>query len=123
MLGAVAVDVYKKEREYKHLTLSDEEVVKYLIQFRGKVNSGMGYEFNQELIVLYASIDSILETIKIKDRDKELLKLLKDGHDMSDIIKYFGYPKKTAYRILNRVTNKVVNENFERWKKCCIKNK
>ena len=116
VLGAVAVDVYKKEREYKHLTLSDENVVKYLIRYRDSLISGMDYDFNRELIVLYASLDSILETINMRDREKRLLELLAIGHEMADVIEYFGYPRKTAYRTLNGIVRKVVQENDKRWR-------
>ena len=123
------VDIYKKEREYKHLTLSDENVVKYLILYRSSVDVSYGantnvninqagdmFELNQELICLYASLDSVIERLHLKDREKELIGLVFDGNNMSDVIKYYNYPQKTAYRILNRVVDKIVELNYEDWK-------
>lgn len=129
-MGAVTIDVHKKEREYQHLTLSDVNVVKYLILFRASVDASYGasvnvnieqagdlFEFNQELICLYASLDAVLNKLALKEREDKLLKLVFDGNSIADIINDYGYPKKTAYRILNRIVDKVVEENFSDWKK------
>ena len=128
-MGSVQVDIYKKEREYKHLTLSDENVVKYLILYRSSVDVSYGantnvninqagdmFELNQELICLYASLDSVIARLHLKDREQELIGLVFDGNSMSDIIKDYNYPKKTAYRILNRIVDKIVGLNYEDWK-------
>ncbi|MGZ3123714.1 hypothetical protein ACT17C_19045, partial [Bacillus subtilis] len=127
-LGSVAVDIYKKEREYRHLTLSDENVVKYLILYRSKVDISYGadininvnqagdmFEFNQELITLYASMDKLIETIEFKKRDEEFLRLIFEGNSVSDIIEIYNYPRKTAYRTLDRIVAKVVDANDEAW--------
>jgi hypothetical protein len=127
-LGAVSVDVHKQEREYANLTLSDENVVKYLILYRSKVDVSYGantnininqagdtFEFNQELIALYASLDKLIGAISFKDRDEELLRLIFEGHSISDIIESYDYPRKTAYRTLDRIVSKIVDENDENW--------
>jgi hypothetical protein len=137
-LGAVSVDVHKQEREYINLTLSDENVVKYLITYRSKVDVSYGantnininqagdtFEFNQELIALYASLDMLIESISFKEKDEEFLKLVFEGNSISDIIELYDYPRKTAYRTLDRIVSKIVDENDENWfyvmgKKGCI---
>lgn len=128
-MGAVAIDVHKQEREFQNLTLSDENVVRYLILYRSKVDVGYGantnininnagdtFEFNQELIVLYASLDKLIEKINIKDKDEEFLKLVFEGHSISDIIEFYGYPRKTAYRTIDRIVTKIVDMNDDDWK-------
>lgn len=128
-LGAVSIDVYKKEREYRHLTLSDENVVKYLLLYRSKVDvcygantnininqAGDTFEFNQELITLYASLDKLIQKIKIKEKDELFLKLVFEGNDIADIINLYEFPRKTAYRTLERIVTKIVDANDEGWK-------
>lgn len=128
-MGAISIDLYKKEREYEHLTLSDTNVVKYLITFRSKVDISYGVNcnfdinqagditgFNQELIVLYASLDNIIKRISIKEKDKIFLDLIFEGHDISDIIECYDYPRKTAYRTLDRIVDKISEVNREDWK-------
>lgn len=129
-MGAVSIDIYKKEKEYRHLTLSDEHVVKYLIEFRSQVDVSYGastniniyvagdtMDFNVELIALYTSLDNILEQIEMKERERHFLELLFVGHRVGDIIKHYGYPNKTAYRILKRIVGKVVEVNKCDWEK------
>ncbi|HZH60046.1 MULTISPECIES: hypothetical protein [Bacillus] len=127
-MGSVAIDIHKKERDFKVLTLSDEMVVKYLILFRSKVDTsrlasvninidqaGDIFEFNQELISLYASLDKLIEKISFKEKDKQFLNLLFDGHSVSDIIENFDYPRMTAYRTLDRIIARIVDTNEEDW--------
>ncbi|GIN66357.1 hypothetical protein FKN04_12510 [Bacillus glycinifermentans] len=129
-MGAVAIDIHKKERNYKPLTLSDEDVVKYLILFRSKIDvaymaytnikidqAGDIFEFNQELISLYASLDKLIEKITFKEKDIQFLRLLFDGHSVSDIIENFDYPRKTAYRTLDRIVTKIIDANDDDWSK------
>lgn len=128
-MGAVSIDLYKKEREYEHLTLSDHSVVKYLILYRSKVDITYGasvnaniyqageiFEFNQELIALYISLDALIKDIKIKEKDSEFLKLIFEGYEIGDIIKEYDYPRKTAYRTLTRIVEKIVEANHDSWK-------
>lgn len=128
-MGAVHVDIYKKEREFKNLTLSDENVVKYMILYRNKVDVSYGantnininlagdmFEFNQELICLYVSLDKLVEKIDLNEKEQKILELIFKGDTIADIIKYNGYPRKTAYRILNKLVEKITKENNKDWK-------
>lgn len=133
-MGAVGIDLHKREREYEQLTLSDENVVKYLILYRSKVDVTYGanvniniyqagdiFEFNQELIALYTSLDALIKDIKIKDKDQEFLRLIFEGHEISDIIELYNFPRMTAYRTLNRIVEKIVTENHNSWKRAIEK--
>jgi hypothetical protein len=128
-LGSVAIDTKKKERDFERLTLSDENVIKYLILFRSKVDTshnsntnidinqaGDMFEFNQELIALYSSLDEAVKAVELRDKDLRLLELVFEGHTISDIIKHYNYPQKTAYRILDRIVEKIVEENNASWR-------
>lgn len=127
-MGAVSTDIHKKEREYIHLTLSDENVVKYLLIYRSKVDvtygadinininqAGDTFEFNQELISLYASLDVIIGKIKMKDKDREFLRLIFEGNSVGDIIEDYDFPRRTAYRTLDRIVERIVDSNDEAW--------
>lgn len=133
-LGAVSLDIYRNEREYERLTLSDLNVVKYLITFRSKIDTTYGvvsnYEinqagdtmgFNQELIVLYASLDNLIDKIDIKEKDRKFLELIFEGNDISDIIECYDYPRKTAYRTLDRIVDRISEANKENWRNTMIK--
>ena len=127
-LGSVSVDIHKREREFENLTLSDTNVVKYLLLYRSKVDeaydakvnidanqAGDLFEFNQELICLYASIDKLLSRITLKEKDSKFLNLIFEGNTIPDVIEYHDYPRKTAYRTLDRIVDKIVEANNADW--------
>ncbi|MER2009357.1 MAG: hypothetical protein ABS939_18050 [Psychrobacillus sp.] len=129
-MGALAIDIHKQEREFKHLTLSDINVVKYLILYRNKVDVTYGantnidinsagdmFEFNQELVCLYASLDNVIGKIELNEKELKLLNLIFEGNTIADVINVYElYPKKTAYRTLNRIIDNIVLENNKQWK-------
>lgn len=128
-MGAVGIDTSKKEREYKHLNLSDEDVVKYLILYRSKVDVAYGantninvsqagdmFEFNQELICLYSSLDVLIKKVSFKEKEIKLLELIFEGNTIADVIASHDYPRKTAYRMLGRIVDKIVAKNNSDWK-------
>lgn len=132
-MGAVSIDIYKKEKQYKLLTLSDEKVVQYLIENRSQLDISYGAsrnidihvageitEFNVELIALYVSLDDILARISIKEKDRVFLHLVFMGHTIKDItrLKEHSFSKMTAYRTMERLVEKVVELNMEDWKGC-----
>lgn len=130
-LGAVTYDIHKSEREFQNLTLSDVDVVKYLILYRSKVDSNYGstsnininqagdtFEFNQELIALYASLDKLIDECKFKEKHTKLLELLYEGNTLQDIISMkVGYTKSATYDLFDRMVAKVVKVNNKKWKK------
>lgn len=129
-MGSVAIDVHKREREYYSLTLSDHNVVKYLILFRSKVDvsydanvnidinqAGDMFEFNQELIVLYASLDETIKLCKFKQKQQRLLELIFEGHTLQDICNMnIGYKRSATYDLLDRMVAKIVTINGKKWK-------
>ena len=119
-LGAVPIDVRRKEREYENLTLSDKNVVKYLILYRSKLDTlytGGTVEFNQELIALYASLDVIIELCNFKEKQIRLLNLLFDGNKIYDICNMnIGYKKSATYDLFDRMVDKIVEVNNHLWK-------
>lgn len=127
-MGAVSVDIHKQEREYKDLTLSDDNVVRYLILYRNKVDISYGantnininfagdmFEFNQELICLYASLDETIKEAKLTERQNKLLEILYEGNTRQDASEILGLNRKGIYRMLDRIVDKIVDTNNELW--------
>lgn len=125
-LGAVSID----GREIDILTLSDENVVKYLILYRSKtdvsynaiVNIDMGqagdiFDFNQELVALYASLDKTIKQCNFKEKQMKLLELVFEGNILHDICKIDSSFKRSAtYDLFNRMVVKIVKVNNDNWK-------
>lgn len=133
-MGSVGIDLYKKEREYENLNLSDKEVVKYLILFRNKLDTtydvgmnininqaGEFFDFNQELIVLYASLDDTIKQCEFDEKYIKFLDLIFIGNSIMDIVNHYNLPKKTAYRMLEKIVDDIVEQNGYNWKRCIYK--
>jgi hypothetical protein len=127
-LGAVSVDIHKQEREYENLTLSDDNVVRYLILYRNKVDVSYGantnininfagdmFEFNQELICLYASLDETVKEAKLTERQTKLLELLYEGNTVKDASEILELKRNSVFEMLDRIVNRIVSTNNELW--------
>lgn len=128
-MGSVAIDIKKREREFEQLTLSDEHVVKYLILYRSKVDVSYGantnieinqagdtFDFNQEIITLYASLDETIRQCKFKDKQLKLLELIFEGHTLQDICKLdIGFKSSATYDMFDRLVKRIVDMNNELW--------
>lgn len=128
-MGAVSIDLSKKEREFYHLTLSDSNVVRYLIEFRDKVDVSYGantninmyqagdmFEFNQELIALYSSLDQTIDKCNFREKPQLLLRLLFEGNTITDICKQYGmFEVRATYYMFERIVNKIVETNNNLW--------
>lgn len=119
-----------KEREYENWTLSDKDIVKYLILYRSKIDAVYGsytnidihqagdvFEFNTELIVLYASLDNVIKLCKFKEKQINLLNLLFKGYTIQDICAMnIGYKRSATYDLFDRMIIKIVDMNYSEWK-------
>jgi hypothetical protein len=111
-VGMVKVDIHKGERQFKDLSLSDINVVKWLILYRDKIdlyfgektdyffdNAGNSKELNQELINTYAYLDELIEKCDFKEEQIALLQLLFMGYTFKDIE---DTTKETTSRTIKR---------------------
>lgn len=97
-IGSVKIDLNKSERDFKILSLSDINVVKWLILYRDKIDlyygertdnfydhAGNVKELNKELVNTYVCLDELIVKCKFKEEQMALLKLLFMGYTFKDI--------------------------------------
>ncbi len=118
-----------KDREYADLTLSDRNVVKYLILYRSKVDvsynvnnnidikqAGDIFEFNQELIALYSSLDITIGKCNFKEKQLTLLRFIFEGNTIHDVCNMnIGYTRSATYELFNRMLDRILLENYKLW--------
>lgn len=127
-MGAVSVDIHKQERDFKDLTLSDDNVVRYLILYRNKVDVSYGantnininfagdmFEFNQELICLYSSLDETIKETRLTERQNKLLEILFEGNTVKDASEILGLKRNSVFEMLDRIVERIVLTNNELW--------
>lgn len=127
-MGSVSIDIKKKEREYQHVNLSDDDTIKYLISYRSKLDKAYGaysnieinqagdnFDFNQEIIVLYASLDQLVEKTVLTKKQRKLLHMLYEGHSIPDIAELTETDDDAMYQMLNRLAKRIADTNNDLW--------
>lgn len=97
-MGVVQIDIQKREREFKTLSLSEANTVKWLLMFRDKVdeyfgekqdvyfnNAGNVKAVNQELIGIYASLDNLISRCEFSEKQMEIIDMVCQGYSFKDI--------------------------------------
>lgn len=79
--------------------------------------AGDTYELNQELIALYASLDVTVIECNFNEKQLRLLELLFEGNTIADSVNHYNYPKKTAYRMVDKIVDSIVEKSNYNWKK------
>lgn len=129
-IGRVKVDLYKNEKDFKILNLSDTNVVKYLISYRDKVdlyygqktdnfydNAGNTKEMNKELINTYVYLDELIELCNFTKEQLALLELLFIGYtpkDIEDVVK--KATSRTIKRRFDSICKQIAQMNERLWK-------
>lgn len=129
-MGAVSIDIHKHEREFVNINLSDVNVIKYLLQFRDKVdsnfessqnpnynNAGNTGSLNQELIHLYAYLDELIEGCQFTPSNLELIKLVSRGYTFADIedIGEFGTSARSIAKKFDTICKAITDYNDYLW--------
>jgi hypothetical protein len=123
----VKIDINKNERQYQLANFSDIEVVKGLVLLRNRldkyyrkepvypIEAGGYQELNQELIVLYADLDSLIERARLSKPQRTLIKLMQNGMTVEDIEFYIGTPAADVMKAVNLICRRLVEQNNEDW--------
>jgi hypothetical protein len=114
-MGVVKIDIHKSERNFKNLSLSDTNVVKWLILYRDKIDlyygektdnfynhAGNVKELNAELVNLFVCLDDLIDKCKFKEEQLALLKLL-----------FMGYTFKDIEDATQKATSRTIKRRFE----------
>jgi hypothetical protein len=126
-MGHVKVDINKNERQYQLANFSDIEVVKGLLLLRHKLDrydcleetrvldAGSYTELNQQLIILYADLDVLIDKCQFGESQLALLKLLQAGLTFEDIESFVAVTAKNSRRAFNSICKRIVQQNNEDW--------
>lgn len=133
-MGHVKIDIHKRELPFQNLTLSDVNVVKWLILYRDKIDqyflnqtdnfydhAGNVKALNQELIALYASLDHLIERCNFSEKQLAMIKYLECGYGFNELPMFKDV--SMARKSFNTVCKRIVKENEWLWKVYVHKNK
>jgi len=129
-MGMVKIDIHKDELFYEQLTLSDPNVIRFLIEYRYKYDpyymmeqerdinvAGNAKPLIQEAIALYASLDETIKKCKFKKRQLDLIKYVEMGYELSEIPKIDDRfnQNRSIYAMFNNIIKKIKAVNDEQW--------
>jgi hypothetical protein len=131
-LGKVKIDIASNEALYRDLTFSDINVVKWLIQFRDKVDphyksdidshfnyAGNVKSLNQELINTYICLDELIDKCKFNKQQLYIISLIQEGYTYQEIAVELGKSKNTNIKNrFNKICRDIVKMNHWLWRKC-----
>lgn len=133
-MGRVKIDLYKRELPFKNLTLSDINVVKWLILYRDKIDqyflnktdrfydqAGNVKALNQELIALYASLDDLIKRCNFNKKQLRMIRYLECGYGFNELPMFSD--ASMARKSFNTICKRIVRENNRLWKIYVHKNK
>ena len=135
-LGGVKRDVFKQEREFKGLSLSDVNVVRLLMEYRYKYDMYTGFEadatfdvagsispVNNEVIATFASLDELIEQCKFNDTQLKIIKLTEDGYTLKEIATLIGLSNTdNIKKRMNKICKDIVKMNLWNWRKVIYTN-
>lgn len=128
ILGRVKVDLHQGDREFQAVSFSDFDVIKGLLVLRHKldiyndfleqrdvISSSDWGNVKQELICLYADLDTLILKSGLTEGQKALLEMLRCGFVMQDIVDYRGIELRVLNRELNKICRRIVEYHNTQW--------
>lgn len=118
---------------YKNFTLADEKVIELLLEYRHKYDENYYLQnetcysitgvasVNQELIALFADLDSILDSINLSDLQKDIIRLIHEGYTYTEIEQMTSAPIGRLKGRIHTICKAIRQENERRWRKVTYK--
>lgn len=127
-MGKVQIDIYKQDRMYEHISLTDLDTIKGLILLRStldiyneygedvsKISASNWTHVNQTLISTYASMDVAIDRCQFNQSQTAILKLLQIGFTIEDIGQYLGLETKKIRSAFNSIAKQVQKSTTMQW--------
>lgn len=73
------------------------------------------FALNEDILCLYADLDSLIERAGLSDQELLTVKLLMQGYMLSDIADHYGKARQTFEILEKRAIKKIVKRNNADW--------
>lgn len=75
------------------------------------------FPLNEDVLCLYADLDSLIERCGLSGAEHDTLKFVMDGYSLADIAEQCGKARQTVEIFFNRAVKKIVRQNNADWEK------
>lgn len=79
------------------------------------MNTDGVFALNEDVICIYADLDSLIERACLSDQEKLTVELLMKGYTLKDIGEHFGKSRQNFEILMNRAVKKIVKRNNTDW--------
>lgn len=73
------------------------------------------FALNEDILCIYADLDSLIEKAGLSDQELLTVKLLMKGYIISDIADHYGKARQTFETLEKRAIKKIVKQNNANW--------
>ena len=73
------------------------------------------FALNEDILCIYADLDSLIERAGLSDQEMLTVKLLMKGYIISDIADHYGKTRQTFEILEKRAIKKIVKQNNADW--------
>ena len=85
----------------------------------GNILSSEGvYSLNEDVVCLYADLDSLIERAELSGAERNTIKLMMLGYSLPDIAEHYGKTRQTFEILFKRAVKKIVKRNDLDWGEC-----
>ena len=128
-MGMVKIDIHKRDRSFEHVTLSDPELIRILIEERDRLDpyymaeqekaydvAGLVKPLIQEAISLYAALDETIKKCKFKNKHLDLIRYIEAGYKLKEIPQIDDrYRPRSVNYMFEYIIKKIKEKNDEEW--------
>lgn len=73
------------------------------------------FPLNEDVICIYASLDSLIERAGLSEMESLTVRLLMEGYALVDIAEHYGKTRQTFEILFGRAVRKIVKRNNADW--------
>lgn len=104
------------EFNFDYAPLSDEQVVKWLIENRCAVLSHLEYgTVDDDVIITYADLDNTIKAAGMSPNERMTVDLVMRGYAIADISDEYGGHRQTYTKFFSRAVKKICAETVRVW--------
>ena len=124
-----------KDSFYQTFSLSDEDVIRLLIEYRYKYDENYylsnqtsalsitgASPLNQELIVLFADLDELVKTSPLSPLQLQMMQLIQEGYTYDEIEAMLPVNRSSITNGMRRIYKIIKQQNDYQWRRCIYTN-
>lgn len=131
-MGSTKVDIFKKERDWFEVNLSDTESVKGLLKYRSQFDLLFGRDFNrldisssgfdlinqlEEVTCTYVWLDDIIKRTRWTQQQARIMQMVMEEYTTEEIAEVDGTSPQNVNKIIDTICKRITAMATRDWRK------